>query len=188
MKEIQLTQGLVALVDDQDFETLNQWEWHAVKSKRTHYAERRMTVDGKKIHVSMHRFLTKAGSSVLVDHIDHNGLNNQRSNLRACSFAENNANKTGHGMSKYRGVSFKERRVKNKAGNVVSYAYWAVAIQINGKPKHLGYFKNEDDAALAYNKAAITVYGQFANLNVITKEPSIVVAGYDPEIKAVIVQ
>lgn len=170
MKEIQLTKGKVALVDDEDYEHLNKFKWHALDSKHTFYADRRITINGKRVHISMHRFLLDAGTGDMVDHKDRNGLNNQRHNLRFCTCSQNNVNRSASGISKYRGVSLKTKKAISKSGELKFYTYWSAAIQVNGKVKHLGYFKKEDVAAIAYNNAAIKQYGEFANLNIVSSD------------------
>ena len=84
MKEIILTQGQVALVDDEDFEYLNQWKWCAIKSRKTYYTTRTIYIPCK-MTVIMHRIIMNTPLDMTVDHIDHNGLNNQKYNLRICT-------------------------------------------------------------------------------------------------------
>jgi len=192
MKQIPLSQGKFALVDDEDFEYLNQFKWSYSKDKnsRTGYALRSEHVKGScckekrhgaKKRLSMHREIMglKRGDIRQVDHIDHDGLNNQRANLRVCTIAENMRNKQARleGTSKYVGVHLlSERSVKRSyksvSGETIIYSYirpqtWRAAVRDNGKVKDLGLFKNEHEAALAYNAKAKELYGEFANLNVV---------------------
>ena len=95
-----------------------------------------------------------------VDHIDHNGLNNQKENLRICNRSQNSANRIPSGKSKYLGVTPLIRHYRNKV-----YYYFASEIRINKKSIYLGHFKNEIEAALAYDKAAKDLHGEYANLN-----------------------
>ncbi len=151
MKEIQLTQGFVALVDDEDYDYLMQWKWYAKKQKYSYYANR--YENGKLIH--MHRVILKIDNPNLYgDHKDHNGLNNQRKNLRIATKLQNNKNKTSHknAASRFLGVSSHNER-------------WRARITINYKNKSLGVFKSESEAAMAYNNAARVIHGEFANLN-----------------------
>lgn len=161
MKEIQLTQGKVALVDDSDFDYLNQWKWWAVKSGNTFYAKRGQYVNGKMSTISMHRVILElADSEILADHIDKNGLNNQRNNLRRATKYQNNVNRRPkkNGASKFLGVNWLPSRQR-----------WKAEIRKNGVLIHLGRHKQEKDAALAYNKAAIEIHGEFASLNDISE-------------------
>lgn len=160
MKEINLTHDKVALVDDEDFEYLNQFKWHIQKSGDTFYAVRTLWID--KFHgttIRMHRFLLGVNDKLLVvDHKDHNGLNNQRYNLRVCSKSQNGANrkKSKPSSSKYLGVHYCNTR-----------GLWVVQIQHNNKSYSGGLHKTEELAALAYNKKAIELHGDFANINII---------------------
>lgn len=153
MKEIKLTQGQIALVDDDDFEALNQYKWSAKKSGSKFYARRSIIVHGKQITQYMHCEVMKGKG---IDHIDINGLNNQKSNLRICTQSENmmNVQKKENCTSVYKGVNFHKPNSK-----------WRAAIKINGKQIHLGYFTSEADAARTYNKKAIELFCEFANLN-----------------------
>ena len=157
MKEIQLTQGKMALVDDEDFEYLSQWKWQAKRDGRRFYAIRHQsTINGKRPLIYMHRVLTGAEKGMEVDHIDMDGLNNQRSNLRKCTKQQNCQNRKAlPGNSVFKGVS----RIRN--GSYVSY------IRVDKKLKNLGTYRREIDAALAYNKAAVELFGEFARPNVI---------------------
>lgn len=161
MKEIVLTQGKVAMVDDEDYEYLNQFKWCAANNGGTFYAIRKACYDGKWITERMHRVLFDIPPGKEIDHIDHNGLNNQRGNLRIVTRQQNKFNARAWGQSKYLGVS-----IYNDNGR----KYIAANIWINGKKKYLGFFPTEEAAALAYNEAAIGFQGEYANLNKITKE------------------
>src|SRR3990167_10308366 len=113
MKEIKLTQGKITLVDDEDFEYINQWKWHVIKNKKqTHFYAQR-SENGKSIR--MHRVIMKTPHNKDVDHIDHNGLNNQKNNLRNCTTQENIRNRTSYGKSSYLGVSTHLAKYKNKS-------------------------------------------------------------------------
>lgn len=148
MKEIKLTKNKVALVDDADYECLNQVKWYAFKTGNTYYAARRFN---KKV-LLMHRVIMNAETGLEVDHKDHYGLNNQRSNLRICTRKQNRQNQTPFGKSKYLGVSIKGK-------------YIQAAINVNGKRLHLGYFKTEEEAAIAFDVAAKKYRGDFAYQN-----------------------
>ena len=105
-----------------------------------------MKKNGKKIR--MHRFIMNAKPGQQIDHKDHNGLNNQKSNLRFCNTAENRRNVTPFGKSKYLGVCYLTVNIK-KNGKVYSYTYITAQITINKRNKHLGIFETEEDAAKA---------------------------------------
>lgn len=156
MKEIQLSQGLVAQVDDEDFIELSKYTWYA-SMNRKHYARRHQMIDGKKGKVYMHRqILGVTDPKVFVDHIDGNGLNNCRINLRTATHSENLANvfkRTGT-SSNYRGVNLKKSSGK-----------FQVQIQHQGKLYFVGSFTDEIEAAKAYDKKAIELFGEFAKLN-----------------------
>lgn len=152
MKTINLTQGQVALVDDEDYEYLAQFKWNAHKSGVTYYAERHAPVDGKQYYVKMHREIMNTPKGMEVDHIDHNGLNCQKSNMRNCTHKQNMTNQRPRGKSKYRGVSWSERMGK-------WHGY------ISNPPTHLGYFDSEEETARRYDKFAKIRFGEFANLN-----------------------
>jgi len=157
MKEIKLTQGKVALVDDEDFEYLNQFKWYAHKGKHTFYARRVEKIEGKQSRFYMHRVLLGLDVGELCDHEDSNGLNNQKSNIRKSTYSQNNTNKrvkANKKLSNFYGVYKAKNRYK-------------AAIGINKKTIHLGSFINEKDAALAYNSKALEVYGSFAKLNIL---------------------
>jgi len=160
MKEIKLSQRgrnkgkFVALVDDGDYEYLNQWRWTAIKHRRSYRATRKIRIDGVNRTIYMHRAIMKPPLNLTIDHIDHNQLNNQKSNLRICTNQQNHMNSASYGSkSGYKGVSYKENK------------YIFAHIQINLKQIHLGYFKTEVEAAFAYDNAAIKYFGEFANLN-----------------------
>lgn len=154
MKEIKLTQGLVALVDDEDFEYLNQWKWHAHREVNNIYAFR--TPKYNEV-IRMHRVvLNVTDKNIEVDHRDRNGLNNQKYNLRKATHAQNGANRrpSKNSTSKYLGVYWSRERNR-----------WCASISKNYKTYLIGRFITEEEAALAYNKKAIELHGEFANLN-----------------------
>jgi hypothetical protein len=161
VKQIPLTRGQFALVDDEDFEYINQWKWCAqfMQSTNSFYAHRGYRENGKHKIVSMHRIIMKAADScVWVDHIDHNTLNNQRSNLRFVNRSESAANRKSHkkSTSKYLGVHWHKDSGK-----------WQASIQKDKKQEYIGIFDDEKIAAIAYNKNALKLHGEFANLNLV---------------------
>lgn len=158
LKLIELSQGLFASVDDEDFEELNRHKWCAIRTPTgRYYAVRngsRMGNGGRQKSVRMH-CVTMGISGV--DHRDNDGLNNQRSNLRPASHKQNIAN-TGSrgGTSRYRGVSFAKAQ-KSKP--------WFAQILVDKKNKNLGYYASEIEAAKAYDIAALAYQGEYAYLN-----------------------
>jgi hypothetical protein len=142
MKEIILTQGQ----DDEDFEYLNQHAWQAVKSRGVFYAK-----TGSH-RVSMSRMILNIDNKkVLVDHINHNTLDNRKENLRLCNSSQNQQNKKKEkGTSKYKGVYWHKQTNK-----------WKAQITLNGKRTSLGYFEKEEDAGKAYVNAAQRNFGEF---------------------------
>lgn len=146
---IPLTQGKVALVDNSDFRMLRKWAWSFARG----YAFR--MEKGKPL--SMHRFLMNPPIGMEVDHRDGNPLNNQRSNLRICNDQQQswNTRKVSRPTtSRFKGVCWSKR-----SNN------WLAKIRANSRQKNLGHFYNEVEAALAYDRAAIHYFGEFARLN-----------------------
>jgi hypothetical protein len=156
MKEIQLTKGFVTLVDDEDFNYLNQFKWFVFKKSLTYYATR----ESKGEKILMHRIIAKTPYNLQTDHIDRNGLNNQKYNLRICTHGQNQINRAKWGRGKYKGVGT-IRRICNKK----VYIYFQAYINHEKRSIYLGCFRTEIDAARAYNEAAKKYHGEFANLN-----------------------
>jgi hypothetical protein len=158
---IPLSRGLFATVDESDVEAVSAFKWSALKSKSgTTYAVRMESIGtGKRRIVYMHRFLMGfgAGDGRLVDHRDGNGLNNVRSNLRPATNAQNVCNKRHRRSAafKYKGTRLLERRGRP----------WGAAICANGKRINLGYYETAEEAAMAYDRAATELHGEFARLN-----------------------
>lgn len=153
MKKIKLTQGKYALIDDEDFDRVNQYKWCAHKEHNIWYAIRKYK--GKQLLIRMHRFIINAQQNRQVDHIDGNGLNNCKANLRTCTHNQNQRNRYAiRGTSKYKGVHW--HNVNKK---------WIAQITKNNKNTYLGSHVNETNAAKAYDEKAIEFFGKFANLN-----------------------
>jgi len=151
-RTIQITQGKSVLVDNEDFEFLSKYKWHYLKSGN----EVAVTHLNKKKKVYMHRLLLNPPKNKLVDHINGNGLDNRRFNLRICTQKENVRNHKifSTNTSGYTGVHWAKDKKK-----------WQSRIRVNYKRISLGYFKNIIKAAQAYNEAAKEYFGEFARLN-----------------------
>lgn len=159
MKNIELTQGKTTLVDDADYVRLNKFKWYVRPTRYTSYAVRNVRIAKNKKRIErMHRVILglQLGDKRITDHRDGNGLNNVRSNLRVCTYTQNNQSrrKQNVGTSKYKGVHWHCRLHK-----------WHSRIQINKKQVFLGCFDSEIAAAVAYNRAALKYFGQFALTN-----------------------
>lgn len=146
--------GLVALIDDADLDLVRSYTWcpYAPETGRTFYAVARRR-DGVRSVIRMHKLITGWPRT---DHKNHDGLDNQRSNLRPATHAQNGANSRSRlgSASSYKGVCW-------LAGN----QKWRAEIMANGRHRHLGCFTDEADAARAYDAAALEMWGEYACLN-----------------------
>lgn len=158
-KQIPLTQGKFAIVDDEDYDWLSQWKWYFSHG----YAKRDRHIcmvgkKEKKERIYMHRLINKTGSNVTTDHINGDKLDNRKENLRCCTDAQNNMNKSirkDSVGSKFKGVKWHK---VNKNWNARLFG------------KHIGVFRSEIEAAIAYNRAAISQCGDFAKLNLVSQD------------------
>lgn len=156
-KELILSQGKVALVDDEDYEWLNQWKWYALVNNRgTFYAVRSEYGPQKRKTIILHRVILIAPVGMHVDHINGDGLDNRRCNLRLSTNSENLSNRT--------------RTKKNTSGFKGVYWYksnkkWTAQICVNFRKIYLGMYDDPKEAAHAYDKAAIEHFGEFAKTN-----------------------
>lgn len=163
MKSVHLPGGYVAFVDDDLWPLVRLYTWHVAKSRNTYYAWTNVRHPEKEelayTRKGMHQLVmgTQLGDGQQIDHVDGNGLNNQRSNLRFATTQQNMANRQAMsgGSSSYKGVHWDKRTQK-----------WRAQISVNGKQRHLGVFTDELEAAQAYDKAALEAHGEFARLNV----------------------
>lgn len=160
MKTLPLTKGYVAMVDDEDYERLTAFKWQAAVYSSPNYQWVYGIRTGSKKRgephtIMLHRFIL--GGSEKVDHRDGNGLNNQRCNLRAASDSQNSANsrRTPGGSSKYKGVYWDGRKLR-----------WRAVVQKDKVQYRIGRFRDEVDAATAYNLKAYELFGEFAKMNV----------------------
>jgi len=157
MRKIPLSKGYTALIDDEDFERVSQHKWFAREKSNTVYAGTNILADPNPGHrkwkgLEMHRFIMNAQPGKSVDHIDGNGLNNQKCNLRICTHRQNMANCAAKGKSRYRGVTFCSDGRKKP---------WRAQIKTN----RIGCFKTEKEAALAYDVHVKSAFGEYGRYN-----------------------
>ena len=161
MKYIPLTQGYRAIVNNRDYAKVAGFKWYANVKKNTVYAcrRRRQFEEGTfQADVKLHRFIMGVTDDLQVDHINGNGLDNRRANLRICTVQQNGfnsklkGNKTG-----FKGVSY--------LPNIRGSKHYRAQIMLNRKYIYLGYYRTPYEAAKAYNQKAREIFGDFANLN-----------------------
>lgn len=149
-KSIPLNHGKVAIVDDDMFEFLSQWKWYAHRDWNTWYVQRCIG----KATIKMHRVIMNAPDGMKVDHRNHNGLDNQRLNLRVCTHAQNvmNSKPSRVNTTGFKGVS-------------IHHGKYRAQIEVSKKKITLGYYVNPVDAARAYDQAAKKHFGEYAWTN-----------------------
>ncbi len=157
MKEIPLTRGMVAMVDDDDYELVAGRKW-TVSINRAGNCYAISHVRRGLPNIRMHRLILGARQGEMVDHKDGNGLNNTRENIRLCTAGDNQHNRGPHPRNKsgYKGVSWDEGRGK-----------WFVKIRLEYQQIFLTYTDNCFDGAYIYDQAAMQLHGDFARLNVL---------------------
>ena len=156
-RRIRLSRGENTIVDQDDFEKLKEYKWHVADNGRNQYAIRTAQRGNKRCRCAMHRVISQAPEGLFVDHINHNGLDNRRGNLRIVTAKQNSWNTRlgrGQGASKYKGVGWDKEKRK-----------WRASIYIDNKLRHLGCFEDEKEAAAAYDTSAKEHRGEYAFLN-----------------------
>lgn len=146
--QLTLTKGHIAIVDDDVYEWACKMKWYynlgyAASKPRSGI-------------VYLHRLIMNSPKDLQIDHINGNRLDNRKENLRVCTKSQNamNSKLARTNTSGYKGVNWDKR-----------YNKWRARIKLNKKEKHLGFFNNKEDAAKAYNEAAIKYFGEFARIN-----------------------
>lgn len=152
MKTIQLTQGQVTIVDDDDFESVSKYKWYAQRRRNTFYAVRHIKSGDKYINLQLHRFLMNPKTGMCVDHRDCNGLNNQRMNLRVCTHAENTRNlrHKRKNAAKYRGIYM------SSSGKYIA------KVRFNYKQYNSRSFPTSDEAITAHREMIRSLHGEFS--------------------------
>ena len=153
--KIKLKDGTEILIDDEDYELVSQYKWHKVKYQTRYYIQTHVYILGKRNTTLLHRVIMKAKKGQQVDHINHNGFDNRKENLRFCSYKQNQQNrKQNYGKSPYKGEAWNSK-----------YNKWKAHIGVDNKQIFLGYFGSEIEAAQEYDKKAEELFGEFAYLN-----------------------
>jgi len=154
-----MAQPKYAKVDPADYKRLRGYEWLAKKGRKSFYALRRVPTGkaGKEKLVYMHQEVIEVADGMVVDHINHDGMDNREANLRPATYSQNLYNRkkrSGATQSKYKGIYWRKKNRK-----------WQAQITFERKRICLGYFRNEIEAARAYDRAAMKYHGEFASLN-----------------------
>lgn len=153
---VPLTQGYEAVIDAADVHLVEGCSWHVQVRDHTVYVIRNDYSTGKQRTIRMHRVLMGKPEGFEVDHIDGDGLNNRRSNLRVATKAQNQHNQrlARHNTSGFKGVGWHKRVGK-----------WAARITLQGKMRHLGYFGTPEEASAAYASASKNLHGEFGRVS-----------------------
>lgn len=156
-RRIRLPNGMYVKVDPEDFAAVSARRWYAKRGPCAWYAVSCVKRGKRRSYLLMHRFIMKPPRGMVVDHINHNGLDNRRANLRVVTQQQNSWNSTRglhRGKSRYKGVSWDKNNRK-----------WAATIRVGGRCKRLGFFEDEISAARAYDAAAKKYRGEYALVN-----------------------
>lgn len=153
MRHVPLTQGLFAIVDDEDYDRVMQHKWHAVKCRYKVYAARRPTINGRRQHVPMQRFILGEPHGALIDHINGDGLDNRKGNLRSVTVSANTHNRPAprDNTSGVKGVKWHKGAQK-----------WMAEIRVHGRYVYLGVHERLEDAATARREAERELIGEYA--------------------------
>ncbi len=149
---IELTKSQYAVVDDEDYKVLSEFNWYAqVDRKSGKYTACRGTNKNRQHKkIIMHRVIMDCPNGLQVDHINQDTLDNRRCNLRICTQTENNRNRKRFNPDKPKGC------YQNQ------YGTWTVRISVDNKDIVIGNFKTKDDAEMAYKDASIKYHGEFS--------------------------
>lgn len=156
MAQITLHTGEVVLIDDADYPLVSQYNWHRSRQGRNIYAIAHVWKGGKRTTISMHR-LIMGESALVVDHINQDGFDNRRSNLRWATTQQNRRNGRPHKARRFKGVYLLHSGRYRKS--------WQAQLRVEGRIQSLGYYATEEEGARAYDAAVKRLYGEFANLN-----------------------
>jgi hypothetical protein len=153
---IALTKGYEAVIDAADVPLVEGWNWYAQPGGRTVYAASKGAACGRRCRVFLHRLLLGEPLDVFVDHVNSDGLDNRRANLRLASASQNQHNKAmqNNNTSGFKGVTWKANKRQ-----------WVARISCGGKSKHLGYFDTPEAAHFAYASASAAIHGEFGRVS-----------------------
>ena len=159
MKQIPLPSGRLALVDDDDYKELSRWKWRTIySSTRKPYAGRIGALVGEPSYVMMHRLIMNAPKGMEVDHLNYDGLDNRKSNLEVVTKSMNRQrSRCRPHSSRFKGVSRSPKSNKKHP--------WTAKTKLNRKYVHIGCFFTEEDAARAYDKTVLRLFGPGARTN-----------------------
>jgi len=155
-KIISLTRGKEAIVDDEDYDELNKYKWCTDCTNGIWYAVRAKGKYPRRKQIKMHREIMNAPSDKCVDHINHDGLDNRRNNLRVCTHSENLRNCRMHKNNKSGLIGVSWDKINKK---------WVAHISKNNKEIHIGNFDNKEDAGIAVDKKAKELFGEIVTIN-----------------------
>ena len=152
---LELTGGMLVLLDAEDYDKVREYRWHAIPGPHTVYAATSTYINKRVSVIRMHRLILPVPKGIMIDHVNRNGLDNRKINIRPCTALQNawNAHRRSDNTSGYRGV-------RPRPGGI-----YQACISACGKRISLGYYNDPAIAARAYDEAAKIHFGEFANLN-----------------------